>query len=595
MLASSRLLEGTPPCRSISHILRARATLTPDELAYCFLRNGETEDGQFSYFELHRQAARLAMALMEGGFKAGDRALLLLPQSLDYVVALYACFYAGIVAVPAYPPVRPNHVMRLQSVAQASDSKLILTIRETLNVFGPAFTASPVLSLLGSFAVDEIRATPGAGYGPVDVDPHSAALLQYTSGSTGSPKGAVVTHANILVNQEIIRIAYGSRPLGVVVSWLPLFHDMGLIFGLMHPLFLGTPGYLMTPLSFLQKPLRWLVALSRYRAQMSAAPNFAYDLCVSATSEAERAQLDLSHWQVAFNGAEQVRADTLERFAETFAICGFDAKAAHPCYGMAESTLMASGGHDDGLPRIATVDGEVLDATGMAVPVAATDRRARRIVSCGRPRGEARLVIVDPETHAPCETGRVGEMWLAGPHIVDGYWNHEATVPTFQARTTTGEGPYLRTGDMGFVDGDGEVFMTSRLKDLVVIRGRNYAPNDIEQAVERAHPAIRENGVAAFTVPGPQGDVLTVAAEIHKEATAQFDAAAVLRRVRAAISSEFDLRLETLVFIRRGKLPRTTSGKIQRSACRRDFLDNALALFEPPSPMSRPVSETQPA
>ncbi len=566
---------------NISEILLCRAGSQPDQLAYCFLRNGEVEEGRLTYRDLHLQASILAGALVQGGFEAGDRALLVLPQSLDYVVALFACFYAGIIAVPAYPPVRPNHVARLASVSQACEAKLILTIRETLHVFGGAFAASPVLSLLGSFAVDEIRRNAGDGCGPVEMAPQSPALLQYTSGSTGAPKGAVVTHANIMANQEIIRIAYGARPPGVIVSWLPLFHDMGLIFGLMHPLFLGTPGYIMPPLAFLQKPFRWLAALSRYQAQMSAAPNFAYDLCVTTTSETERAKLDLSHWKVAFNGAEQVRASTLERFAAAFAPCGFDPEAAHPCYGMAESTLMASGGHDDGLPRIAVVDREVLDATGRAVAVPATDGKARRIVSCGRPRGEARLIIVDPESCEPCKTGQVGEIWLAGPHIVDGYWKHAETASTFRAWTTTGEGPFLRTGDLGFVDDDGEVFITSRLKDLIVIRGRNYAPNDIEQAVERAHPHIRENGVAAFNIPGRPGGSLAVAAEIRKEAAPHLDGAAVLGCVRAAISNEFDLRLDKLVFVRRGKLPRTTSGKVQRSACQRNFLEGSLALFEP--------------
>jgi acyl-CoA synthetase (AMP-forming)/AMP-acid ligase II len=564
---------------TIREALDYRAATTPKALAYCFLKNGETEDGRFTFDSLCVKAARIGRALLASGVKPGDRILLLLPQGLDYVVTLYACFYAGLIAVPASPPARAKQLARLQKIASDASAALIISDRDTLETFGAALgelTAVPCRTVEDiDIEIDGEAALPA-------LNGDSIALLQYTSGSAGDPKGVIVTHRNLCADQVLLQEALATGPQSSTVSWLPLFHDMGLIMGMMHPLFVGAPCYLMAPLAFLQKPARWLHAISRYRAQVSGAPNFAYDLAVTDVPPAERAAFDLSTWKVAFNAAETIRPETLTRFTATYGANGFQTRHANWCYGLAEATLIVTGGPPGEVPRTLRLAGDVLALTGIALPVETAEPDSRLVASCGRPLGDVELVIADPETHNRLDPGSVGEVWLAGPIVAKGYWgNAEATAEIFGAHLATGEGPYLRTGDLGFM-WDGALFLTSRLKDLIIIRGRNYSPSDIEQAIESADPAIRENGVAAFTIIGEKGEELVVTAEITDEATADFDPPAVIRKLRAEIATAFDLRLSKVAFVRRGKLPRTTSGKIQRAICRRDFEAGTLALAEQP-------------
>jgi acyl-CoA synthetase (AMP-forming)/AMP-acid ligase II len=564
---------------TLREALDHRAASTPADLAYCFLKNGETEDGHFTFGSLRAKAARIGRALLASGVQPGDRILLLLPQSLDYVVTLYACFYAGLIAVPASPPSRTKQLARLQKIASDASAAVIISNRDTLEAFGEALGA---LTPAQCRAVEDIDIEAGDDVALPDLDGETIALLQYTSGSAGNPKGVIVTHRNLCADQVLLREALATGPHSTTVSWLPLFHDMGLIMGMMHPLFVGAPCYLMAPLAFLQKPARWLQAISRYRAQVSGAPNFAYDLAVTNVAPAERAGLDFSAWQVAFNAAEIIRPETLTRFTATYAAHGFRSSHANWCYGLAEATLIVTGGPPGAVPCTLRLAGDVLASTGIALPVDHAEPGSRLVASCGRPLGDVDLVIADPATHCRLNPGSVGEVWLAGPIVAKGYWgNPEATAEIFGAHLATGEGPYLRTGDMGFMS-NGALFLTSRLKDLIIIRGRNYSPSDIEQAIESADPAIRENGVAAFTIMGENGEELVVAAEITQETMTDFDPAAVIRKLRAEIVKEFDLRLSKVAFVRRGKLPRTTSGKIQRAICRRDFEAGALALAERP-------------
>ena len=564
---------------TIREALDHRAATTPDALAYAFLRNGEKEDGRFSFAALRSRAERMGRALIAGGAQPGDRILLMLPQGLDYVTALYACFYTGFMAVPTSPPSRAQHLSRLQKIARDCSAAVIVSDQGTLDTFGPALCE---LSDAKVCAVEGLDSEVDNDLPLPELTPDSIALLQYTSGSAGHPKGVMVTHRNLCVNQTMLQQALGTGPQSTTVSWLPLFHDMGLIMGMMHPLFVGAGCYLMTPLAFLQKPQRWLSAISTYKAEVSGAPNFAYDLAVTDVPEADRAAFDFTNWKVAFNAAETIRPETLQRFVATYAPNGFQEVFANWCYGLAEATLIVTGGYRHRVPRTVRVAGEELAAAGVALPVDAGEPGARLVASCGRPLGAAEVVIAHPETCDRLPVGEVGEVWLAGEIIAPGYWNNpEATEAAFNAYLTDGAGPYLRTGDIGFMS-EGELFLTSRVKDLIIVRGRNYSPADLEFAAERAHPHIRENGVAAFTIAGASGESVVIAAEVTREGMKDFDAGAMTRAIRAAITAEFDLRVAQIAFVRRGKLPRTTSGKIQRPICREDYLAGALARVDQP-------------
>ncbi len=587
-----------PPFADLPSLLRWRASQHGERLAFMFLKNGEIEDGQFSYAQLDQKAKAVAAHLQALGARRGDAAILLLPQSLDYIAAFLGCLYAGVIAVPTYPPVRKTHIERLGGIALDCGAHFLLTSHAILDAFKDQIDTLPALRALAKLDMDVLNEDAAKEWRETRAAPGDLAFLQYTSGSTGMPKGVMVSHANIMANQAMLAEGFGSSSGDIHGSWLPFFHDMGLILGLLNTLYLGGSAYLMTPLAFIQKPVRWLRMISRYRVRLSGAPNFAYDLCLRQVSDADLALLDLSCWEVAYNGAEMVRSETLRRFVQRFSACGLRPAAPYPCYGMAESTLIATGGRPWEPPRVRTLDGPALEQ-GLARDVPAGTPGARTLVGAGRSLLDQALRIVDPETFERCPPDRIGEVWLAGPHVAGGYWrNPQATLQGFHAYIRgSGEGPFLRTGDLGLVDPDGELYLTSRLKDLIIIRGRNFIPADIEQAVEQAHPALCENGVAAFSVTARGEEALAIVAEITKEGEADLDVEAVAQAVRATVLATFELRLEHVALIRRAKLPRTTSGKIQRSACQRKFLEGDLPLVGlwPPDDAAMPISHAVPA
>ncbi len=408
---------------------------------------------------------------------------------------------------------------------------------------------------------------------PPDVHGETLAFLQYTSGSTGTPKGVMLSHANLIHNSALICHAFEHTRSGVGVFWLPSYHDMGLIGGILQPMYYGRPNVLMSPMSFLQKPLRWLQAISRYKSTVSGGPNFAYDLCVRRISPEERRTLDLSSWSLAFNGAEPIRPETIAEFTRTFAQCGFHPEAFYPCYGLAEATLMVTGGMKTALPVIRTFDAKALESN-QAVDALPDEEGTRTFVGCGKAFADQEVVIVDPETMTRRPDCRVGEIWVAGPSVAQGYWRHaEETAKSFLAYLKdSGRGPYLRTGDLGFLH-DGELFVTGRLKDLIIIRGRNFYPQDIEQTVEKAHPLLRSSSSAVFMIEVAGRERLGVVAEIERgrnRSPQELDE--VFEAIRKSVSAEHEIPMEAIVLIKAGSIPKTSSGKIQRHACRNGFL-----------------------
>src|SRR5829696_2523632 len=473
-------VEATSRPATLIELLDQRALQQPDQLAYTFLLDGETNELHLTYGELQRRAQAIGATLQRIGAK-GERALLLYTPGLDFIEGFFGCLYAGIVAVPAYPPdpARLNRTLpRLQAVITDAQATLVLTTSPTLEMAKLIFAEAPDLKALHWFATDIVAANVDEVSQPECARSGDLAFLQYTSGSTGHPRGVMLTHANLLHNASLIFQVYEHTETDSYVSWLPVFHDMGFMMGVLQPLFAGIRSIVMSPTSFLQRPSRWLEAISRYKATTSGGPNFAYELCARKVGTAEREGLDLSSWQVAFNGAEPVRAGTLRRFAAAFAPCGFRAAAFRPCYGLAEATLLVSGWRQEGEPRVRALDAEALERHE-AVD-AADAARSRELVSCGL--GVQTVLAVDPESGEPFPPGRVGEIWVAGPSVAQGYWERpEETAAIFGARLADGtgarlaggNGPFLRTGDLGFVSA-GEVFLTGRLKDLIILRGRNH-------------------------------------------------------------------------------------------------------------------------
>ncbi|HEX8272004.1 MAG TPA: non-ribosomal peptide synthase/polyketide synthase, partial [Longimicrobiaceae bacterium] len=563
------------PSSSLVDLLRLRADEDPDRRAYTFLLNGESEEGHVTRGELDLRARAVAARLQALGAR-GERALLLYPPGLEYVAALFGCFYAGVVAVPAYPPRRNKPDPRLRSIVEDCAPTLALTTRELLGEAERLCAHTPELAPLRWLATEDITVDEAAGWRDPRAGADDVAFLQYTSGSTAAPKGVMVGHGNLLHNLGVIEELAGYTPETRSVIWLPPYHDMGLIGGILQPLFTGYWAALFSPVAFIQRPARWLEAISRYRATSSGGPNFAYELCVHAVRPEERAGLDLSRWEIAFNGAEPVRAETLRAFAETFAPCGFRARASYPCYGLAEATLMVTGSRPAEPPVELSVDPEALGEG--TVREAEPDGRYR-LVGSGRSAPSQRVIVVDPATLRECPPDRVGEVWVQGPSVARGYWGRPAeTAETFGGRLAdTGEGPFLRTGDLGFLRGDGELFITGRLKDLVIVRGRNHYPQDVEQTALRSHPGLRAGSGAAFSVEQGGEERLVVVQEVSRRA-AGLDVEEVAAAIRRAVAAEHGVQVHAVAVVKPGGIPRTTSGKVQRRACRARFLAGELPL-----------------
>jgi amino acid adenylation domain-containing protein len=551
---------------TLVELLTERAA-AQSECEYVFVSAGTEQ--RLSFAALAQRAHAIGAAIAEQ-VPAGSPVLLLYPPGLDYVAGFFGCACAPALAVPIYPP-EPARLersaRRLLAIAADARPRAALTTSAILGALEPLFAMAPALRELRWIATDVVAPAGGAARGRAS-DPESAALLQYTSGSTGTPKGVLLSHRNLLHNSERIRAAFAHTRESRGVIWLPPYHDMGLIGGIVQPLYAGFDVVLMSPLEFLARPMSWLEAVSRYRATTSGGPNFAYDLCVRKSSAAERAALDLSSWSVAFNGAEPVRKATLDAFAAAFAPAGFDRRAFFPCYGLAESTLIATGGPRGAPPRTLAVS------------------RRGDMVGSGRSFADSAIAIVAPETRQPLGEGEVGEIWLGGPSVALGYFGRpDETQQIFGARLADGRGPFLRTGDLGFLR-DGELFVTGRQKDLIIIRGRNHAPDDIEQTAAAAHPGARPGCTAAFAIEAAREELVIV-----QEVSGAGGAELALAQIVEAVAAEHELRPDRVVLIRPRTIAKTSSGKIQRYACRDAFLAGTLEVVAewPPGDSPAPV------
>ncbi|MFE4993641.1 fatty acyl-AMP ligase [Streptomyces mirabilis] len=573
--------------RSLVDLLTTHASQQPERTAYRYLVTGDC-DGEIqdiSYGRLARRSRAVAAWLQERGL-AGSRALLLYPPGLEFISGYLGCLSAGVVAVPGLPPQgrSQNHraLTRMKRLIADADAKVILGGREVLAALAAQAEHLPELDGITCVATEDIPDEAADSWREPDLTADSVAFLQYTSGSTSAPRGVMVTHGNLLDNQRAITERMGHTPDTLAeyehelfVSWLPVYHDMGLIGPVLNTVHLGATATLFSPLHFLQRPARWLTALSRYRPHTSGGPNFAYELCLKHATPELLDGLDLGRWKVAFNGAEPVRAATLRRFTETFAPAGFRREALYPCYGLAEATLIVTGGSVDTPPTLAA-------APGSRPHVGAADAADAAAVGSGRPIPGTTVVIADPERREELPEGEVGEIWVSGAGVAKGYWrNALATRETFRATLKDRPDRFLRTGDLGFLR-EGELFVTGRLKDLMVIDGRNHYPQDLELSAEMSHGALRPGCTAAFSVDGGvEGEQPVIVAETAPDAAA--DSERITEVIRSAIGEAHGLAVRDVVLVHPGTIPKTSSGKIQRHASRAAYLADALAVVGAPA------------
>ncbi len=556
---------------TLIELLRQRAIEKTAGADFVFLGDGENQEIALSYEELD-QRARIVANWLEPLVKPGERVLLIYPPGLEYLYAFFGCLYAGAIAVPAYPPSRHRGAARLESIIADATPVVALTTQPIL-----ARVQSPLLSSLRWGATDTFDWTVDPDWNQPDIGEDDLAFLQYTSGSTGAPKGVMLTHKNLLHNAALVHEACSHTTSERYVSWLPTFHDMGFMAGILQPIYGGFPVTLLSPASFLQRPLLWLQAISRYKATTSGGPNFAYDLCVRKIREEERDQLDLSSWTVAFNGAEPIRSDTLQRFSSTFASCGFRSESFYPCYGLAEATLMVSGDQKSALPVTRKISAGALEQNRI-VDHDEPDEDQRILVSCGRTRLDQILAVVNPETLDECSVDEVGEICVSGSSVARGYFNRPAeTAEVFGLRLPKlSDHPFLRTGDLGFIR-NGELFITGRLKDLVIIRGRNHYPQDLELTVEQCDEALRTGCGAAFSVDIEGEERLIIVQEVDQRKNPNLET--LIDEIRQAIAEVHEIDVHAVVLIQLGSIAKTTSGKIQRHACRAAFLNNRLQVI----------------
>jgi acyl-CoA synthetase (AMP-forming)/AMP-acid ligase II len=557
---------------SLVALLARRAADQADDRAYVFVSDRGAEEATLTFRQLHDAATALAARLTRTA-RPGDRAILVFPPGIEFMVAFFGCLMARVIAVPMMMPRRNG--------ARDASAAILANCAPALALTTSAFALRGDLQTrLAQENIRWIEVDLSADTSlTVDLSeplPDDIAFLQYTSGSTSEPKGVMVSHANLLANLEMIRIALGNTRQSTYVNWVPLYHDMGLILNALQALYVGATCVLMAPNAFMQRPLGWLRAISHYRAEVACSPNFGFDLCVSRYRADQMEGLDLSSLRIALNGAEPVRADTIARFIETFSPHGFDPRAMYPAYGMAEATLLISGGQRGGGHVTRHVSRAALQVHAAEAPANPDD--AQLVVGCGRALTGERIAIVDPESRQRLAADRVGEIWVSGANVARAYWHNDAaTRDGLNADIPSENGRWLRTGDLGFLDLTGELFVTGRIKDILIIRGINHYPQDIEHTVQSLDRALHENCGAAFSVPDENGEEdLVIIQEVERTARHTIDTDEIRGQIREAVADNHELSARHIALIRPGALPKTTSGKIQRKLARRIWLEGGF-------------------
>lgn len=567
-------------------LLQQQAARLGDTPAFIFCPEGDTEEARITYRELDRRARSIATSLQNRG-AAGERVLVLCRPGVDSIAGLFGCFYAGAVAVPVdeHWPIR-----RIETVVPEADARFALATAKTQAKMKDAVDGLSTGPKLTWLAMDEVE-NDGSAWEQPNIGADGLAMIQYTSGSTGVPKGCALTHRNYISNLEIMRWALNPPADAPVlnspvsgVSWLPQYHDMGFVGGILGTIYGGRTTVLMSPSVFLMRPIRWLQAISRYRATITAAPNFAYEACVKRSTAEQRAALDLSSLSIAVVGAGPISSETLRQFTETFAPAGFRPEAFIPAYGLAEATLGVTGMSDSAVPVVRHIDRSALgeDRVVEVAAEAASPETAVPLVACGKKSESGEVLIVDPETRLRRGPDEVGEIWVSGPSVGAGYWGRpEETEHAFAAHLAdTGDGPYLRSGDLGFFS-DGELYVTGRCKDLMTIGGYSHYPNDIELTVQACHPALMPSRGAVFQLPTKRDapEYLVVVQEVHHHQAAGVDLNELIESIRAAIRAHHGIDAQAVVLLKPMRIPTTTSGKIQRSACRDQYVAGELVAL----------------
>ena len=559
---------------SLVTLLAGRAESQPEERAYVFLSDRGAEEAVITFRELDDAARALAARLTKVA-QPGDRVILVFPPGLEFLIAFFGCLIARVIAVPMMVPRRRS--------ARDSSAGIMANCEPVVALTSPAFAVRKDLQArflneqILWLSVDLTQTERTAADLP-NPEPEDIAFLQYTSGSTSEPKGVAVSHANLLANLEMIRVSLGNTKQSTYVNWVPLYHDMGLILNALEALYVGSLCVLMAPNAFMQRPLNWLRAIHHYRAEVGCSPNFGFDLCVSRYRADQMQDVDLSSWKVALNGAEPVHAETIKRFSVTFAGHGFNPAAAFPAYGMAEATLLIAGGRRGAGSVTRVVSRSGLQANAVHAPADQTD--VQTLVGCGRALVNERIAIVDPDSCKRLFPNQVGEVWVNGANVARLYWRNAEASKTNLTAQIAGEhdgANWLRTGDLGLLDEAGELFITGRIKDLIIIRGINHYPHDIEHTVQALHPAFRQNCGAAFSVLDDRGEeILVIVQEIERTERNRIDPIEVTGLIREGVTDQHELFARHIMLIRPGTLPKTTSGKIQRSLTRRLWLERRL-------------------
>ncbi len=562
-------------CTTLIDVLRWRAQEQPDLQAYGFLLDGETQEVSLTYAELDRWARAIA-AQLQALTAPGDRALLLLPPSLDYHAAFFGCLYAGVIAIPSNPPRLEKGLGTLENILATTQATVVLMTTALRSTMDASLAQVTALQSLPWLITDVLPDGVGDGWREPNVASKSLACLLLTSGSTSMPKAIMLSHGNLLSNLALIQSRLELTSESRLVSWMPPHASMTILLVTLLPVYGGHPATFMSPDAFLQRPLRWLQAISRMHVTLSPASNFAFDLCTHTLSPEERVTLDLSSWEIAINGGEFIRADTLERFATAFQPSGFRREAFCQAYGLSE-TMMVSAGHKGVVPMIRGFQGAALEYNRV-ISASEDEEDARLLVSCGQPLVDDHTAIVDPESLVLCQPGQVGEIWVAGPSVAQGYWNRlEETERSFYCYPVdTSKGPFFRTGDLGFLH-ESELFVVGRLKELIIIRGRNLSPQRIELTVEQSHPSLRPASTAAFSIDVDDEERLVVVQEVEPHVQ---NLAEVIAIIRHAIAGQYEVQAYAVVLITSGSLPKTASGKIQRQPCRKSFLEDRLEVIE---------------